>query len=254
VAENADVALEHIGNAENGMAYPVLLVDDRAEGAVTLPEKLGQNASQDRPLVIGLTSLPAMAAHPPSSDSGFDRLVTRPVKAKRLLAAITAPRTDQERSAPAPPAPPDPAQVSAEKPATPPADETAVHILLAEDNLVNQKIAVRLLRKAGYGCDVVENGRQVLEQLAAATYDLVLMDCQMPEMDGYEATRKVREQERLGEHPRIPIVALTANAMEGDRERCLEAGMDDYLSKPIDAKSLQETIHRWTTGIAASGD
>lgn len=102
-----------------------------------------------------------------------------------------------------------------------------------------------------FGCraDVVGNGREALAAVAGAVYDLILMDCQMPEMDGYDATRAIREREAAcdGEIRRIPIVALTAHAMEGDREICLEAGMDDYLSKPYKPDQLSVVLARWLT-------
>lgn len=118
-------------------------------------------------------------------------------------------------------------------------------ILLAEDNLVNQKVALKLLEKAGYAADLVENGRQALDLLRAEKYDLVLMDCQMPEMDGFAATQKIRASTELRSGRDVPIIALTANAMEGDRERCLAAGMDDYLPKPINARELLAMLQKW---------
>jgi signal transduction histidine kinase/DNA-binding response OmpR family regulator/HPt (histidine-containing phosphotransfer) domain-containing protein len=121
-------------------------------------------------------------------------------------------------------------------------------LLLAEDNQVNQLVALELLRRAGYQCDVVANGRQAVAHAKAIPYDLVLMDCQMPELDGFEATRLIRQMERDGELPgdrggsRLPIIALTANAVKGDRERCLAAGMDQHVSKPIHPKTLYQAI------------
>jgi PAS domain S-box-containing protein len=116
-------------------------------------------------------------------------------------------------------------------------------ILVVEDNLVNQKVAVRMLRNLGCDSVVTANGLEALDALAQASYDLILMDCQMPEMDGYETTAEIRRRENG--QPRIPIVAVTAHAMQGDREKCLQAGMDDYLSKPIDPKALTATLRRW---------
>lgn len=116
----------------------------------------------------------------------------------------------------------------------------AAHLLLAEDNLVNQRVAIGLLRKLGYTCDVAADGLEVLRALEARSYDMILMDCQMPELDGYETTRRLRE---LG--LRIPIVAMTANAMTGDRERCLEAGMDDFITKPVAPAVLEAALARW---------
>ena len=120
-------------------------------------------------------------------------------------------------------------------------------ILVAEDNDINQVVTKTVLASAGLSCDIVENGRQALEALAAAHYDLVLMDCQMPEMDGFEATRRYREREVASDsrnHP-LPIIALTASAISGDRERCLDAGMTDYLSKPIEPLKLLDLIDHY---------
>src|SRR5947199_4802081 len=122
------------------------------------------------------------------------------------------------------------------------AQRLPLRILLAEDNTVNQKLAVRLLERMGYRADVVANGLEVLEALQRQSYDVILMDVQMPEMDGLEASRAIHEGWPAEEHPRI--VAMTANAMQGDREECLAAGMDDYLSKPIQIKALQEALER----------
>ncbi|GJQ58348.1 MAG: hypothetical protein SCALA701_11490 [Candidatus Scalindua sp.] len=120
-----------------------------------------------------------------------------------------------------------------------------VRILLAEDNVVNQKIALRILeKKLGYNADVVTNGKEAVESLERIDYDLVLMDCQMPEMDGYDATSTIRDQNSAVLNHNIPIIAMTANAMKGDREKCLEAGMDDYVSKPINIKILSDVIDR----------
>jgi PAS domain S-box-containing protein len=120
-----------------------------------------------------------------------------------------------------------------------------VHILLVEDNMVNQKIALRILeKKLGYHADVATNGKEAIESLERSDYDLVLMDCQMPEMDGYEATSTIRDQDSAVRNHNIPIIAMTANAMKGDREKCLEAGMDDYVTKPINMQELADAIER----------
>jgi two-component system, sensor histidine kinase and response regulator len=126
-------------------------------------------------------------------------------------------------------------------------------ILVVEDNTVNQRLAVALLKRAGYGAEVAANGREALAALQRMPFDLVLMDCQMPVMDGFEATHRIRERERrTGEH--IPIVAMTANAMPGDRERCLEAGMDEYITKPVVAKSLYATLRAWIKDTGSGAD
>ena len=121
-----------------------------------------------------------------------------------------------------------------------PPPERPLRILLAEDHLVDQKVALRVLRQMGYRADVAGNGLEALDALRRSDYDVVLMDVQMPEMDGLEASTRIRDE--WGERPRPIIIAMTANAMEGDRERCLKAGMDLYLSKPIRMNELEESL------------
>jgi CheY-like chemotaxis protein len=119
-------------------------------------------------------------------------------------------------------------------------------ILLVEDNLINQHVSVRILATLGLRTDVVEDGAQAIQAVQTHLYDLILMDCQMPEMDGLAATAYIREH--LDPDHRIPIVALTANALFGDRERCLESGMDDFLAKPVSRAQLGNMIQRWIPG------
>ena len=120
-----------------------------------------------------------------------------------------------------------------------------LRILLAEDNAINQKVAVTLLQKAGFSVDVVENGVQAVEQARKGNYNAILMDVQMPIMDGFDATKQIRQMEKSsGKH--IPIIAMTAHALKGDRQRCLEAGMDDYVSKPIQQAELIEVVEGTT--------
>ncbi|HLW96947.1 MAG TPA: response regulator, partial [Solirubrobacteraceae bacterium] len=117
-------------------------------------------------------------------------------------------------------------------------------ILVAEDSQINQIVAARSLERCGCRVDVVSNGADALEAMKTKRYDAVLMDCQMPGMDGYEATRELRTRE-IGEDRHIPVVAMTAQAMEGDRERCLAAGMDDFVTKPMRHNELVEVLRRW---------
>jgi CheY-like chemotaxis protein/HPt (histidine-containing phosphotransfer) domain-containing protein len=118
-------------------------------------------------------------------------------------------------------------------------------ILLAEDNIVNQTVAVAILRTMGLKAEVVANGAEAIKALETIPYDLVLMDAQMPEMDGFEATLSIRGLNSRALNPRVPIIAMTANAMQGDREKCLGVGMDDYVSKPVSPQTLADALERW---------
>ena len=122
-----------------------------------------------------------------------------------------------------------------------------VRILLAEDNLINQKVALKILQKRNYSVDVVNNGKEAVKAALRQHYDIILMDVQMPVMDGYEATQKLRAKLSPKEH--IPIIAMTAHAMKGDREKCLLAGMDDYISKPIKPDDLYAMLEKWINKI-----
>jgi two-component system CheB/CheR fusion protein len=129
-------------------------------------------------------------------------------------------------------------------PATPAGDAPRLQVLVAEDNRVNQIFITDYLEEQGHDVDVAANGRQALDMLAQAPFDLVLMDVGMPEMDGIEATQRIRDGHDGVRNPDIPIVAFTAHALKGDRQRCLDAGMDDYLSKPVDVARLEAILQR----------
>jgi CheY-like chemotaxis protein len=147
-----------------------------------------------------------------------------------------------------------PAGAGASTPAAASRPAEALRVLVAEDNRINQMVIVRMLEKAGHRVDIAGNGRAALAMLEGARYDMVFMDCQMPEMDGFEATRAIRAAE-AGTARHLAVVALTANAMEGDRERCLQAGMDDYIAKPITQPALAAALARWgarTTAISTA--
>jgi signal transduction histidine kinase/DNA-binding response OmpR family regulator/HPt (histidine-containing phosphotransfer) domain-containing protein len=131
-------------------------------------------------------------------------------------------------------------------------DKARARVLVAEDNPVNQRVASHMLNKLGYRCDIASNGKEAVDMLAQLPYDLVLMDCQMPEMDGYMATRMIREREESGDR-RTPIIAMTANAMREDRARCLDAGMDGFIPKPIALEELETAMECWIPDAVKPG-
>ena len=116
---------------------------------------------------------------------------------------------------------------------------------MAEDNPVNQKVAQAMLRKMGLRADVAANGQEAVNALQMIPYDLVLMDCQMPVMDGFESTRVIRQEGSGAINPRIPIIAMTASTMQGDRDKCIQAGMNDFIAKPVQQRELAGIIDRW---------
>jgi signal transduction histidine kinase/DNA-binding response OmpR family regulator len=174
-----------------------------------------------------------------SPTSLFDAFLTKPIKPSQLydvLVGILARQETKETKSTYSPA------IERQL-----ATQFPLRILLAEDNLVNQKVALRMLERLGYRADMVSNGEEVLEALRRQSYDVVLMDVQMPEMDGLEATMRIHEEWQSGVRPRI--IAMTANAMEGDREACLNAGMDDYINKPVKIEQLQEALKKSAKSI-----
>ncbi|HYN52666.1 MAG TPA: response regulator, partial [Thermoleophilaceae bacterium] len=180
--------------------------------------------------------------------AGFDFHLPKPVRRSSLYETLVqrtrGPRVSEE---PVPAA-------EVRDPEDAPRDEAPL-VLVAEDNQVNQLLAVRMLERRGYRVGLAANGREAAEAVARGGYALVLMDCQMPELDGYAATRAIRASEKNEHGTHTPIVAMTANSMAGDRERCLAAGMDDYLSKPLDAGAFDAVLGRWApaSGTASAG-
>lgn len=169
-------------------------------------------------------------------DAGFEAYLTKPVKPSLLFDTLAA-VCDPPSSVLPPQRVIEAAAVNAEPP--------RYRILVAEDNIVNQKVARRILEKLGCRVDVAANGNEAVEMWKKLPYDLILMDCQMPELDGLEATQAIRKRE--DKRSRIPIIAMTAGAMQGDRELCLAAGMDDYLSKPVKITDIQSVLDLWVS-------
>ena len=176
-------------------------------------------------------------------DLGYDAALLRPVRQSALFDALMLvfERRKEDR-----PVTTERRQMADKLPIVKPQNEAHHRILLVEDNIVNQKVAIRMLNKLGYSADVAEHGQEALEALKKTAYALILMDCQMPVMDGFETTENIRKLED-STNRNIPIIAMTANAMLGDEQRCLAAGMDDYLTKPINAKELEQKIKNWLT-------
>ncbi|MEM7404324.1 MAG: response regulator [Pseudomonadota bacterium] len=191
----------------------------------------------DVPFVL-VTAQAERAAHKLSGDHGFDAFLTKPIRVDQLRAKLQAVLAGAPEDVSA--APLDRQRMTEAE------NARRARVLLAEDNQVNQKIATRMLQKLGHRVDVAETGVQVLEALASGTYDVVLMDCQMPVLDGYETTRAIRGLD-CDTVNGIPVIAMTANSMSGDRAKCLEAGMNDYLSKPVRRAELATTLNRWVS-------
>jgi CheY-like chemotaxis protein len=197
------------------------------------------------PLVL-LTSMGVRADNPAFANAAFASCLTKPIKPAQLQEAlvrvICGTRPVARKTAPAKL---DPTLAS----------RLPLRVLLCDDNVVNQKVALRLLQQMGYKADVAVNGVECLQALERLPYDIIFMDVQMPEMDGIEATRQIRERQKNGApgnfKPGIAIVAMTANAMQGDREKCLAAGMDDYLSKPIRPEDIRKVLELWGPKVAA---
>ncbi len=242
-AENVREAWEVLREAVEEDAPPQLVVCDAAmpdQDGFVLVERLGREGPVELPVLMLINS-----GRPRDVErcerSGAGGYLLKPVKPGELLVALD--RMLRRERIPHEGIRPEGSRAVGRAP---------LRVLLAEDSVVNQKLAVALLEQQGHSVHVASSGREAVEALEADTFDVVLMDVQMPEMDGLEATRAIRRAEQpSGRH--VPIIAMTAYAMKGDEQRCLEAGMDDYLSKPIRAAGLYETMARVVEGASCEG-
>ena len=210
-----------------------------SDGAFALPEQIRGRPEIARLQPLLLSTTISRRTIERAREAGFAAQITLPVRQSHLhdcMLASLPERASRPQSAAA-------ARALGSAADSEPRSPAAPRVLVAEDNPVNQKLAQRLLQKLGFEVEVVENGLEAVKAMAFGAYDAVLMDCQMPRMDGFEATREIRRREGAGRH--TPIIAVTANAMPGDRERCLEAGMDDYVAKPVKRDALARALERW---------
>jgi signal transduction histidine kinase/DNA-binding response OmpR family regulator len=221
----------------------------------TLGQKIKQDSDLKNTILVLMTSIGKRGDAKRLEKIGFVGYLTKPVKQSQLYDCLVTVSRLQNETALEQPMSIFTRHTICEK------QQRTARILLAEDNITNQKVALSTLIKFGYSADVVKNGKEAVEALKKIPYDIVLMDCQMPGMDGYEATDKIRKWEKklkdgsadcsdsnlesTAGSKRVPIIAMTAHALKGDRKKCLNAGMDDYIAKPIHPKKLCDVIEKW---------
>jgi CheY-like chemotaxis protein len=231
VESGAAALVEMLSAARAGTPFPLVLLDGMMPemDGFMVAEKIREHVELSGATVMMLSSAMPTGAAGRCGELGVASMLTKPVTQSDLLDAILI---AIDRNSPMP--------IPAEKP-RPPAIASGLRILIAEDNAINRAVVTGILEKRGHSLVHAVNGVEAVAAMAREPFDLVFLDVQMPEMDGFEATRHIREQEQTtGRH--TPIVAMTAHAMAGDRERCLRAGMDHYLSKPLQKEELLKLI------------
>ncbi|MEO5958038.1 MAG: response regulator, partial [Opitutaceae bacterium] len=245
-AESGTAALEQLRlAAKSGAPFDLVVLDHHMPemDGVQLATAVVADAKLPRPVMVMLTSRGERLSPEQMSKTGIAACELKPVHPEKLRTALARALADGK-----------PVARQTEKDSSAPAHMSSATILVAEDNPVNQKVTLLQLRNLGYSADIAANGREAIAALRRRSYALVLMDAQMPVIDGIEATRQIRAAERDGEAgftSRVPIVAMTANAMSGDRETCIAAGMDDYLAKPVKPAALREVLARYLGGDSA---
>jgi PAS domain S-box-containing protein len=243
-AENGMTALNTLAAAaEAGKPYDVILIDmkmPKIDGS-TLGRLILSEPDWAHPKLVLMTSMHAGESAQPLLKSGFSDYLVKPVKESRLLQSLLKLLAPEQ-------IPLVVDELSQEESLTPDkGQQKTLKILIVEDTPINLKLVQHQIRLLGHQWDAVENGKAALEKLRQNNYDIVLMDCQMPVMDGYEATKALRKLE--GKERHTVVIGMTAYAMQGDREKCLAVGMDDYLSKPVMVKDLKVTLQRWSSTV-----
>jgi PAS domain S-box-containing protein len=244
-ASGGVAALAALRSAEEPFAVALLDFQMPEMDGLELARQIKADPALAGVKLIMLTSVGVRGQREQARAAGIEGYLVKPVRVSQLYDCLA---TVMAASEPLPSAPSRPAADSGRRP---PPVAHGPRVLLAEDNAVNQALAMRLLEKLGCRVDVVGNGREAVAAVARGEYALVFMDCQMPEMDGFEATASIRRGETGSR--RVPIIALTASAMQGDREACLAAGMDDYLSKPLGLRDMERMLRRWQGNATETG-
>jgi len=245
VAATPEQAVDLLSQAAaRGAPYDIAIIDLGLPGmdALELARTIRVRAEIAKVRLVMLTRRQVDIRN--AREAGIDACLAKPVRQTVLYECLVNVMAGQSQEPAAPPVAREPASAAPSK--------IRGNILLVEDNLINQQVALGILQIQGYNVTVVNNGREALDAHSQGEFDLILMDCHMPEMDGFEATREIRGRERTFTGKRVPVVALTANAMAQDREECLNAGMDDHLSKPFSMQTLQDMLDRWMPAAASA--
>jgi len=241
-ASSGEQALEELNHALiDKDPFEIAVIDMQMPGidGETVGKKIKQDPDLKNTILVLMTSMGQRGDSKRLEKIGFAAYLTKPIRQSKLydcLATVTGMQKETTK---------DRSTKIITRHSLAEDHKQKVRILLAEDNMINQKVALNILKKLGYSADAVANGEEAVKALEMIPYDIVLMDCQMPEMDGYEATGEIRNPESKVLDHKVPVIAMTANAMKGDRENCLKAGMDDYLSKPVKPRQLSEMLDKW---------
>ncbi|HZH98528.1 MAG TPA: response regulator [Fimbriimonadaceae bacterium] len=243
IAEGGQRALEMLhAAAGRGEPYDLAILDMQMPemDGLELARKIKADPSISSTKLIMLSSIWQLNEGEGARQAGMEAYLTKPVKHSQLYEALATVMGIPEEAGAR-----EDRQLITRHSLEDARARSRVRVLVAEDNQVNQKVAVKILERLGYRADVAANGLEAVEALSRISYSAVLMDVQMPEMDGYRATAEIRRRQKSEKAPHTPIIAMTANAMQGDRQRALEEGMDDYISKPVKPEVLGAVLERW---------